>query len=327
MISPASTGSFPGTTGLRDSDRIAFLRLRGTLDDRTVVSFKKSIFNIPAEKRILVLDLSRLEQATNAGISALLDALRFFHKRSGRIFLVQPNEELELLLLHFRAGDTAQLVRSYDEVLNLLPTSGPSSPAPGLESTLTELQAPNGPAVHYHYYGKDVPVPEADRQGVNFSLHDPLQELSTRLHHIQSLMEARPAGGTENVEQRLTEIAGAEGRMVDRLQKLEEGLRISLSRGIDDRLDRFEARILDRLDHVTVAGRMKSGEHNTGSLALPGSAGDSQGAPAPAATFTGYRMVPCQGCGAVLRIRQSGRHMCPSCEAEFTVTEKGEARF
>lgn len=320
MISTSHSGITGFAVSGRERDRIAFLRLRGTLDDRTVTSFKKSVFNIPVEKRVLVLDLSRLDQASNNGISALLDALRFFRKRNGVIFLVQPNEELGLLLQHFHAGDIAQVVRSYDEVLSQLPAGPAFSSGPDLESTITELQSPHGPAVHYHYYGKDLPVPEhAAASGVNLSLNDPLQELSSRLQHLQSLMEGQAGGSRDLTEKRIEEIAGAEGRMVDRLNRMEVNLRDSLNKGIDERLDRFEARVLDRLDPLTHLASDGGGSGR--------GAGGSQSISTSTSSFAGYRMVPCADCGSVLRIRRTGKHMCPACQREFSVNEKGEAIF
>ena len=74
----------------------------------------------------------------------------------------------------------------------------------------------------------------------------------------------------------------------------------------EERLERMEARLIDHIEH------------------RPATALSSKPA---ASAFLGTRMVECGHCGSVLRVKQSGRHLCPSCQAEFVVDEKGHAKF
>lgn len=302
---------------IRDSERIAFLRLRGSLDEKTVFSFKKSVFNIPPTKKVLVLDLSRLDHVSNVGLGTMIDSFRYFRKRGGRIFLVQASEELQLLLRHFRATDLCTLVQSYEEVQDHLHMQS------SLELSDTPFTEGDGiagsPIVHYHYYGRRSEIsrrkPIASDE-LEESDSGTLHVLNQTLARLQKTLSQQSDGVTsaalekldriekadERIEMKLDEISKGEGRLSERLFNLEK----NLSRSFEESLERMETRLIDHIDHRPATAL----------------------SPRPAASaFPGIRLVECSNCGSVLRVRQSGRHLCPSCQAEFVVDEKGNAKF
>lgn len=294
-------------TEIRDSDRIAFLRLRGSLDDKTVFSFKKSIFNLPPTKKVLVLDLSRLEHVSNTGPGTMIDSFRYFKKRGGRIFLVQASEELQLLLRHFKATELCTPVDSYEEVQDHLHMQSSLELS---ETPFTASERVSGSAVHYHDYGRPrktgsrTSMAEGVREESDSQTLKELRETLTRLQ--QKLSENRGNDPSmeklDRIDAKLEEIGRSENLLGERLVTLEK----NLHRAFEDRLDRLEARIIDHLDY------------------LPATALSAKPA---ASAFHGLRMIQCARCGAILRVRQSGRHLCPSCGAQFVVDEKGHAKF
>jgi anti-anti-sigma factor len=304
-------------TEIRDSDRIAFLRLRGSLDDKTVFSFKKSVFNIPPTKKVLVLDLSRLDHVSNVGLGTMIDSFRYFRKRGGRIFLVQAGEELQLLLRHFRATDLCTLVQSYEEVQDHLhmQSSLELSDTPFIESD----GVAGSPIVHHHYYGRRSEISRREpiaNDELEESDSGTLHVLNQTLARLQQTLSQQSDGvpgaalekldriekADERIETKLDEIGKGEGRLSERLFNLEK----NLSRSFEERLERMEARLIDHIEH------------------RPATALSAKPA---ASAFLGTRMVECGHCGSVLRVKQSGRHLCPSCQAEFVVDEKGHAKF
>ncbi len=300
-------------TDIRDSDRIAFLRLRGSLDEKTVFTFKKSVFNIPPTKKVLVLDLSRLDYVSSVGLGTMIDSFRYFKKRGGRIFLVQAGEELQLLLRHFRATELCTLVQSYEEVQDHLHMITPVevSDSPFVESE----PAANSAIVHHHYYDRREEKRESE-EGEGTGDASTLQALNQTLARLQRTLSEQSDSMTGAALEKLDRIEKAEGRIESKLDEIGKGegrlnerlfsMEKSLSRLLDERLDRMEARLIDHMEYRSATALSTR----------------------PAATaFPGTRMIECGHCGAILRVKQSGRHLCPSCKNEFTVDENGHATF
>ncbi|MBW7859432.1 MAG: STAS domain-containing protein, partial [Leptonema sp. (in: Bacteria)] len=230
----------------RESENVAFLRLRGALDQKTVFSFKKTIFNIPTSKRVLVLDLSRLDHINQAGMSALIDAFRFFKKRSGQVFLVQPNQELELMLRHFQTEYLCTIVQSYSEIQNQIENFEISTELPDHQPSIQEIE-PKQNQIHHHYYKE----PTAEVSTDSFALN----KLSVSLNRIEKkLVQNQSEAINEKLNQIINDIQEGDSQLNSRITKVE----MNLIRIIDEKVDSLEAKFLDRIDSYRLSKTMSN---------------------------------------------------------------------
>ena len=314
----------------RIKDSITFLKLRGSLDERTSLTFKKSVFSIPNSKRVLVLDATRLDQVSHTGLGTLIDSFRYFNNRGGSIFLVSPNEELRLLIQHFKATELCTIVESYDEVQDQLQLN------PGA------YQADDkAPVVHHHYYGRKLADHEdlVSNSEPTHTHHDAtadsrsLSQLATTLSKLQATLSLQNADIAQetlrkvselerrdlNLDQKLTQIDRIESKLTDKITALQK----DMNAAIDDRFDRLEARLIDRNFY---SSRSVSPQPQPAAVSAESESHQSENQPL-AQRLPSIRLIECNHCKTVLRLKQSGRHQCPVCATPFTVDRMGRSQF
>lgn len=294
----------------RESEAVAFLKLRGALDQKTVFSFKKAIFNIPENKRVLILDVSRLDQINQVGLTALIDSFRFFKKRTGQVFVVQPNQELDLMLRHFQADSLCTIVESYSEIQTQLENRFEITNQEYENDFVNQpVQAQSKQAeIHHHYHQDRVTSNPEDSSEPNA-----LNKLNVSLNRIEKkLIQNHSEAINEKLSHILDEIGDlkqGDSRINSRITSVEK----NLIRIIDDKVDSLEAKFLDKLDFSKSKSRP-----------VFDSASKSVNESKP---FIGIRLTECEQCGVTLRLRQSGLHRCPNCNTEFLVDHEGRTKF
>jgi anti-anti-sigma factor len=97
-----------------------FLNIKGQLNPHNALSFKKNIFNIPEDKRFLVLDLSNLNSISGEGIKVFFESIKYFKKRDGIVILIQPKEEIFLLLKFLKLLNYVIVVESYQRAKEVI---------------------------------------------------------------------------------------------------------------------------------------------------------------------------------------------------------------
>jgi anti-anti-sigma factor len=295
-----------------------FLNIKGQLNPHNALSFKKNIFNIPEDKRFLVLDLSNLNSISGEGIKVFFESIKYFKKRDGIVILIQPKEEIFLLLKFLKLLNYVIVVESYQRAKEVIEEYLQHQ---GLNQNLqieelvysdvfkdqlqtNDLQEKSILANNISYYQKIAKTKENPTKEELEHLKESLQIVHNRLQHLSEKIDKqndRPVSLDQEI-----------------IQLIENKI-LEIKKSNEFYFSEFQTRlnVLEE-SNQEIKEAIKEIKNTLNLQPKPES---------PIKKIDGYFIVACQSCGQPLRVKQLGRHICPNCKAEFNVLPKGEVKF
>lgn len=295
-----------------------FLNIKGQLNPHNALSFKKNIFNIPEDKRFLVLDLSNLNSISGEGIKVFFESIKYFKKRDGIVILIQPKEEIFLLLKFLKLLNYVIVVESYQRAKEVIEEYLQHQ---GLSQNLqieelvysdvfkdqlqtNDLQEKSILANNISYYQKIAKTKENPTKEELEHLKESLQIVHNRLQHLSEKLDKqnnRPVSLDQEI-----------------IQLIENKI-LEIKKSNEFYFSEFQTRlnVLEE-SNQEIKEAIKEIKNTLNLQPKPES---------PIKKIDGYFIIACQSCGQPLRVKQLGRHICPKCKAEFNVLPKGEVKF
>jgi anti-anti-sigma factor len=295
-----------------------FLNIKGQLNPHNALSFKKNIFNIPEDKRFLVLDLSNLNSISGEGIKVFFESIKYFKKRDGIVILIQPKEEIFLLLKFLKLLNYVIVVESYQRAKEVIEEYLQHQ---GLNQNLqieelvysdvfkdqlqtNDLQEKSILANNISYYQKIAKTKENPTKEELEHLKESLQIVHNRLQHLSEKLDQqndRPVSLDQEI-----------------IQLIENKI-LEIKKSNEFYFSEFQTRlnVLEE-SNQEIKEAIKEIKNTLNLQPKPES---------PIKKIDGYFIIACQSCGQPLRVKQLGRHICPKCKAEFNVLPKGEVKF
>lgn len=313
--------------------RILVINLRGRIDALTAREFDEFFDElIRSGNRFFILQAVHLEYVSSAGIGSLLRFMRRLKSMGGGAALVQPSEEITMLLEFF--GLTGVLPAFADR------TAAQEHLQQAIAKTdySLEIERERVLRTRIHPHRKEKIPPRSQHQTPNrerdpevtATVVDDVEESQHRAPLIperkpQLRREApaplRPAAQPEVRTQPKTEARVAEPKpglkleSVDAVESMESWERDDAP-AVADRGD--------GPDFDEYAGDADAGDDFTGEAAdMSEARRESEGGHA----FSEPRIVTCEQCELILRVYRSGMHMCPGCGIEFDVKRDGGISF
>jgi len=295
-----------------------FLNIKGQLNPHNALSFKKNIFNIPEDKRFLVLDLSNLNSISGEGIKVFFESIKYFKKRDGIVILIQPKEEIFLLLKFLKLLNYVIVVESYQRAKEVIEEYLQHQ---GLNQNLqieelvysdvfkdqlqtNDLQEKSILANNISYYQKIAKTKENPTKEELEHLKESLQIVHNRLQHL-----------SEKLDQQNNRPVSLDQEII----QLIENKILEIKKSNEFYFSEFQTRlnVLEE-SNQEIKEAIKEIKNTLNLQPKPES---------PIKKIDGYFIIACQSCGQPLRVKQLGRHICPKCKAEFNVLPKGEVKF
>jgi len=295
-----------------------FLNIKGQLNPHNALSFKKNIFNIPEDKRFLVLDLSNLNSISGEGIKVFFESIKYFKKRDGIVILIQPKEEIFLLLKFLKLLNYVIVVESYQRAKEVIEEYLQHQ---GLSQNLqieelvysdvfkdqlqtNDLQEKSILANNISYYQKIAKTKENPTKEELEHLKESLQIVHNRLQHLSEKLDKqnnRPISLDQEI-----------------IQLIENKI-LEIKKSNEFYFSEFQTRlnVLEE-SNQEIKEAIKEIKNTLNLQPKPES---------PIKKIDGYFIIACQSCGQPLRVKQLGRHICPKCKSEFNVLPKGEVKF
>ena len=295
-----------------------FLNIKGQLNPHNALSFKKNIFNIPEDKRFLVLDLSNLNSISGEGIKVFFESIKYFKKKDGIVILIQPKEEIFLLLKFLKLLNYVIVVESYQRAKEVIEEYLQHQ---GLSQNLqieelvysdvfkdqlqtNDLQEKSILANNISYYQKIAKTKENPTKEELEHLKESLQIVHNRLQHLSEKLDKqnnRPVSLDQEI-----------------IQLIENKI-LEIKKSNEFYFSEFQTRlnVLEE-SNQEIKEAIKEIKNTLNLQPKPES---------PIKKIDGYFIIACQSCGQPLRVKQLGRHICPKCKAEFNVLPKGEVKF
>jgi len=295
-----------------------FLNIKGQLNPHNALSFKKNIFNIPEDKRFLVLDLSNLNSISGEGIKVFFESIKYFKKKDGIVILIQPKEEIFLLLKFLKLLNYVIVVESYQRAKEVIEEYLQHQ---GLSQNLqieelvysdvfkdqlqtNDLQEKSILANNISYYQKIAKTKENPTKEELEHLKESLQIVHNRLQHL-----------SEKLDQQNNRPVSLDQEII----QLIENKILEIKKSNEFYFSEFQTRlnVLEE-SNQEIKEAIKEIKNTLNLQPKPES---------PIKKIDGYFIIACQSCGQPLRVKQLGRHICPKCKAEFNVLPKGEVKF
>lgn len=336
------------------TNRVTFLSLKGQLHNGNAQSFKKSIFNIPEHKDFLILDLTNLHSISGEGIKVFVESIRYFRSKKGTIVLIQPGEEVYLLLQFLQLSQYVKIATNYEEAkeyIESLVENGqgkdfnieekkwddviPDGREQRVRNIDTEHSATLNRAAEekYGYSGAGSNIEKEYLLKFDV-LKDNINGIKDQLHRITRKLEKREIPYEkiyEFFENKISEIKNYNERRfsefrerLDALQENQQGIRKSLQ-DFKEELAEIRNLLLEKYSSLSFREPLYSNQEKNSILEETTKRQDGQ-EETPGKLDT-YELVICRGCGQYLRVFQTGRHICPKCKTEFNVLPDGSVKF
>lgn len=318
--------------------KTVFLSLKGQLNPFNALAFKKNIFNISEEKVYLVLDLTNLNSISGEGIKVFFESIKYFQKRKGIIILINPKEEIFLLIKFLKLLNYVIIVKNHQEakeiIENHLQQQGfvkdfqikENNPEfflkdDGLEDTVKEENIIKH-NMHYYeqLYNKKYFPYDKDSEELRL-LKDNLNDTNQRLAKIGEKLQNIDFSSQELNENVYDFIS----KKIEEIKKSNE----SYFKEFQFRFDSIQdSHVILRNDFNNLKKDVEEIKHAIYSSNLDkNTIKASMKYPEEKKTINGYFIFSCNKCGQPLRVKQYGKHMCPNCNAEFNVLPNGEIKF
>lgn len=341
--------------------------LKGALDSFTSRDFKKSTDQMPLERGYIILELSDLKYITSSGIAAFVELARRLEKRGGLLCLLHPNEEVRMLLEFFGMTGPVRIAHSWKEaealfkkVLGIdrpgfqiteggpvhldrdsgrIPKRKEYEPQPVSETVSPEANRHPEPVVNV-----DEPVkpPIVENEKINH-LNSRLTSLSENLNRLNATLEnlaSRELAPKEPPPGNTVEFpASVESEDVETFSSPEPEQKSEKKETVNKEAEKEE----DSGEKAVNAPSKPEPAEPQNETKQPApepaveenfSSADElhevQSHPVKSATareMRESRILRCEQCHSHLRIYQTGRHLCPSCDIEFEVRSDGSASF
>ncbi|GIX40797.1 MAG: hypothetical protein KatS3mg129_0530 [Leptospiraceae bacterium] len=311
-------------------EKTVFLNLKGQLNPYNALSFKKNVFNIPENKKFLVLDLTNLHSISGEGIKVFFESIKYFQKRNGIVILIHPKEEIFLLLKFLKLLNYVIIVEDYHKAKEVIEsylenkgytTSFQIEEIPYSEVFQDQLEKNDSQeksvlANNIHYYqnikkNKDFPAEELNQLKENLQyVHNRLSQLSEKINQT-NYQDNKDL--FQYIEDKIAEIKKSNEfyfqEFQNRFYNLEES---------HNQLKDIVMELKNDVKEIKNA-ILKEPKNQQEETQLEESNEIKK--------INGYFIITCQSCGQALRIKQLGKHLCPKCKTEFNVLPKGVIKF
>lgn len=315
--------------------KTVFLNLKGQLNSHNALSFKKNIFNIPEDKKFLVLDLMNLHSITGEGIKVFFESIKYFQKREGIVILISPKEEVFLLLKFLKLLNYVIVVENYQKAKEVI------------ESYLIHK------GVSQQFFVEELPFADLFQEELKSSNKEEQNILSKNIQYYQNIAKNKNPTDEEirqlkenlhfahqklsSINERIQKQNEVNLNQEDIFQFIENKI-AEIKKSNESYFQEFHTRLHlleDSQEEVkTIIEELKKDVGQIKSVLLKENTDlkDSelqkeQVNDIKIKKIDGYYILSCQSCGQPLRIKQFGKHICPKCKAEFSVLPKGEVKF
>lgn len=300
--------------------------LAGRLDSRTAREFEKFQEELISAGRVfLVLDARKLSYVSSSGIASLLGLVRRLRGR-GAAVLLAPNQEVRLLLSFFGIDEYLPAVNNQEEAARYLA---------GVAAQLGEELAME--------MGAEESLPDEGAQADEPHKHSGATAVASRASASNQSSSERPvairSGRVPELHSVSAQAVGMGGADVETLRKsLRADIRDIIQEILPDAL-RESASLREAwsppgsgqapASHspglgVSSGAATSTGNTATGVVGAPGVAVADEPVRRPLGAAL---LLRCDQCGGRLRVRQSGKHMCPHCRSPLLVSASGSVEF
>lgn len=283
------------------TQKTVFLNIKGEIHNQNALIFKKNIFSIPEDKKYLVLDLSSLNSLSGDGIRVFAESIRYFSKRGGVVILIQPKEEIVLLLKFLKLIDSVIICEDYIKAKEIIENS--------IENKNFIIQIEEKKLLFEQNKGVD----ELDKETKEELklIKQNLLNLNQKFSNINKKLEDKEIEHHQNddkiyniLEQKINEIKKSNESYFEefqiRINHLNEAQK-ELIHIIQDLKTEFQD-IKQEIIEIRTANKSNQSIKK----------------------IDGFYILNCPKCGQALRIKQWGKHLCPKCQTKFNVLLNGD---
>lgn len=286
------------------TQKTVFLTIKGEINNQNALIFKKSIFSIPEDKKYLILDLSLLNSLSGDGIRVFAESIRYFSKRGGIVILIQPKEEIVLLLKFLKLIDSVILCEDYIKAKEIIENS--------IENKNFIFQIEEKKLL-FEKNEKKVDEIDLETKEELKSIKQNLFNLNQQFSNINKKLEDKEKDVQDNdkiysiLEQKINEIKKSNESYfqefqvrIDNLNEAQKEL-VQIIQGLKTEVQDIKQEIIEIRTTSKANQNIKK--------------------------INGFYILNCPNCGQPLRIKQWGKHLCPKCNTKFNVLLNGEVEI
>ncbi len=317
--------------------KTVFLSIKGQLNPFNALAFKKNIFNISDEKTYLVLDLTNLNSISGDGIKVFYESIKYFQKRNGIIILINPKEEIFLLIKFLKLLNYVIIVKNHQEAKEIIENhinqqvlvrdfqiEETQELFQGDETSKKDLHEDKIIKHNMQYYeeiyNKKI-TPQQDSSEELKSLKEKLNDANQRLAKIGEKLQNVDIS-TYKFDESLYDFIS---KKIEEIKQSNESyfkefqLRFdSIEESHNDLKNNFYS-LKKEVEALKITIQTQKSNQDIIQNAFE--------SPKEGKKINGYIIFSCSNCGQPLRVKQYGKHLCPNCNTEFNVLPTGEIKF
>ncbi len=275
------------------TSQTVFLNVKGQIHDQNALAFKKSIFSIPEEKKFLVLDISSLQSLSGDGIRVFVESIKYFSKRNGKIILIQPKEEIFLLLKFLNLLNYVIVCEDYSESKEIIFRY--------LENTINSLMIEEK---NLSFEKKNIQKTEVNRNGDlesirNYfsNLKEQIEKINKKVEHYEEKTYNKEIFDILNLK--LEEIKQSNESYLKELQIRIDSINES-QESLLQMVSELKKEVQNIQNEITEIKQTSPTDQNVKKI-------------------DGFYIFHCPKCNQALRVKQWGKHLCPSCNAKLNI--------
>lgn len=313
-------------------NKTVFMSLKGQLNPFNALAFKKNIFNIPDDKAYLILDLTNLSSISGDGIKVFFESIKYFQKRNGIVILINPKEEILLLIKFLKLLNYVIITKNHYEAKQFI-ENHVKKQISYEDFEIKEYDFESLIEEKSDSENKDDVMDGNNEFNVNpyHSLGESFEELNHLKNNFNEMNQRFVKIG-EKVQNLFKSSLLANENLFEFISKKIEDIKQSNESYFKEFQFRFDS-IQDSHKELKSdfnnlkkdVEELKLAIHSTkpSNTSLEGNLQMNK----DLKKINGYLILSCQNCGQPLRVKQYGKHMCPNCNAQFNVLPSGEVKF
>ncbi len=309
--------------------KTVFLSLKGQLNPHNAITFKKNIFNIPEEKTFLILDLTNLNSISGDGIKVFYESLKYFQKRQGKIIIIQPKEEIFLLLKFLKLLNYVIIVESYLNAKEIIENIIKNDDNSGdfcvekkeIDEMFIEQVESNTPherniiAKNADYYSRIIKYNEpVELKTIKENLNLVQQQLSKIQNKLQ-MQDQDNLPENQNIlnyiEEKIKEIKKSNESYFQEFHIRMDSINDSHQQ-LKESVHHLKIEIQELKNLLQENQQKVNQQENQLNFQK---------------NLDGFFIFECKNCNQPLRVKQFGKHICPKCKTIFNVLPEGVIKF